>query len=162
MRWKAPRSQPEIVETGGPADTATIVIGIDGLPASWDAFCWACEEARRLGGRVVGVFISPAARAGLAATGSLAVPGYLALDLADTEQARQLLAEMLREAGDLDLTFVDAPGDPVTELQRVAREMHADLVVVGASANRRRLTGDVGQRLVARYRKSVVAVVPRR
>jgi len=156
MRWKAPRSQPELTLTGGPADTATVVIGIDGRPASWDAFCWACREARRLGGRVICVFISPAAQAGLAATAGSAVP-----DLAVTEPARQLLDRMLREAGHLDLTFIDAPGDPVTELHRVARQMHADLVVIGASAaGRPWLTGRVGQRLVARCRESVIAVVP--
>jgi nucleotide-binding universal stress UspA family protein len=165
MRWKVSRSQQQTAEIGdGPADTPTVVIGIDGLPASWDAFCWACTETRRLGGRVVVVFISPAARAGLAgavATAGLTVPGYLALDLAANEQARQLLTAMLREAGDLDLTFIDAPGDPVSQLLRVAREVHADLLVVGGSTeNRRHLLGAVGPRLAARCRDSVIAVVP--
>jgi nucleotide-binding universal stress UspA family protein len=135
MRWKAPRPEPETPETGGPPDTATVVIGIEGLPASWDAFRWACEESRRLGGRVVAVFISPS--------------------------ARNLLAEMLSEAGDLDLTFVDALGDPVTELLRIAGEVHADLLVVGGSSrSRRRLTGAVAPRLAARCRESVIAIVP--
>lgn len=165
MRRKAPRPRPGTAAAwGGPADIATVVIGIDGLPASWDAFCWACQAARRLSGRAVAVFISPAAEAGLAAavtTARLAVPGYLALDLAATRQAGHLLAEMLCEAADLDLTFVDAPGDPVTELLRVAREVHADLLVVGGSPeNRHRLTGAVGRRLAGRRREWVIAVVP--
>jgi nucleotide-binding universal stress UspA family protein len=132
MRWKVPRPHSGTVASGdGPADTATVVIGIDGLPTSWDAFCWACREARQLGGRAVAVFISSAAA---------------------TEQVGHLLADLLCEAGDLDLTFIDAPGDPVTELLRIAREVHADLLVVGGSA--------VGPRLVARRRQSVIAVVP--
>jgi nucleotide-binding universal stress UspA family protein len=167
MRWKAPRPPlrspraelEEATAEGGPTDTATVVVGIDGLPESWDAFCWACHEARRLGGRAVGVFISPAARTGLPAAA-----GYRSLDRAATEQASELLSAMLREAGDLDLTFVDAPGDPVPQLLRVAREVHADVLVVGRSTGRR-FTGAVGQRLlgqrlVARRRRSVIAIVP--
>jgi nucleotide-binding universal stress UspA family protein len=130
MRWKVPRPHSGTVGSGGgPADTATVVIGIDGLPTSWDAFCWACREARQLGGRAVAVFISSAA----------------------AEQAGYLLADLLCEAGDLDLTFIDAPGDPVAELLRIAREVHADLLVVGSA---------VGPRLVTRRRESVIAVVP--
>jgi nucleotide-binding universal stress UspA family protein len=140
MRWKTSRPQLETVEAGGPADTATVVIGIDDVPACWDAFCWACGEARRLGGRAVAVLISPAAA---------------------TVQARQLLTEMMHEAGDLDLTVIDAPGDPVTELLRIAREVHADLLVVGGtSAHRHRLMGAVGPRLAARRREPVIVVVP--
>jgi nucleotide-binding universal stress UspA family protein len=135
MRWKVPRPQPETIKTGGPPDTATVVIGIDGLPGSWDAFRWACRETRRLGGRVVVVLIRPATEAGLAA--------------------------MLCEAGNLDLTVVEACGDAVAELLRITRELHADLLVVGGSARaRHRLTGAIGPRLAARCRESVVAVVP--
>jgi nucleotide-binding universal stress UspA family protein len=146
MRWKASRSQPvPAVDGSGPADNATVVIGIDDLSASWDAFCWACREARRLGGRVVVAFVGLAARTGLAA----AIPSYVAGD-----EAGDLVADMLREAGDVELTFIDAPGDPVTELLHIAREVHADLLVVSTSARA------VGRRLAARRRESVVAVVP--
>jgi nucleotide-binding universal stress UspA family protein len=154
MRWKASRPQPETVAAGGPADTATVVVGIDGLPASWDAFRWACREARRMDGRVVAVLIGPEAQIGLSATADVAVPGFLAVDLVGTEQARQLLAELLREADDLDLTFIDAPGGPVGSLLRVARDVHADLLVVSGARGR------VGPRLAARRRDSVIAVVP--
>jgi nucleotide-binding universal stress UspA family protein len=141
MRWKAPRPQlkaprrqaEEAAAGGGPADTATVVVGIDGLPESWDAFCWACQEARRLGGRAVGVVTGSAARADL--------------------------PTMLREAGDLDLTFVDAPGDSVAQLLRIAREVHADLLVVGGSTGHR-FSGAVGHRLAARRRQPVIVVVP--
>jgi nucleotide-binding universal stress UspA family protein len=136
MRWKAPRPPLEEAAVGdGPADTATVVVGIDGLAESWDAFCWACDEARRLGGRAVGVFTSPTARTG------------------------QLVAAMLREAGDLDLTFVDAAGEPVAQLLRVAREVHADLLVVGGPTGHR-MTGAVGRRFAGRRRRSVIVIFP--
>ena len=45
MRRRAPRPRPETGTAGdGPADTATVVIGIDGSSASRAAFCWACGE----------------------------------------------------------------------------------------------------------------------
>lgn len=159
MRWRASRSQPFPVIVGqGPADNATVVIGTDGQASSWEAFRWACREARRLGGRAVVVLIGPAARLGVETDG-LAVPGHLALELAATEEARQLLCEMVREAGELELTFIEARGDPVGVLLRVARDVHADLVVVGGAA-RYRFAGAVGARLAARRREAVIAVVP--
>ena len=42
MRRRAPRPRLEIGPAGdGPADTATVVIGIDGSSASWAAFASA-------------------------------------------------------------------------------------------------------------------------
>ena len=61
MGRRVPRPRPEMGTAGeGPADTATVVNGIDGSSASWAAFCWARGEARRPGGRAVAVFASPA------------------------------------------------------------------------------------------------------
>jgi nucleotide-binding universal stress UspA family protein len=158
MRWRASRAvrvEPEIVQRPGPADRATVVVGVDGVALG--AFRWACLEGRRLGGRVVVVLIGTAAGLGL---GSV-VAGDLAVDLVGGEAGRRLLTELLREADGLELTFIDAPGDPVDELLRVARDVHADLLVVGESRKRRhRLTGAVGARLAARRREPVIAVVP--
>lgn len=167
MRRRAPRPRLELVAPGnGPADTATVVVGTDGSSTSWDAFCWACGEARRLGGRAIAVFISPAGGVGMAATAvaaDFAAISYPEMDLATTEQAKALLAEMLHEAADLSLTFIRATGDPVAELLRIAEEVHADLIVVGRSTRtRHRVTGSVGQRLVARHRELVIVVVPLR
>ena len=70
-------------------------------------------------------------------------------------------ADMLREAADLELTFVRAPGRTVAGLLRIAGEVHVDLIVVGGSASTpQRLAGSVGQRLAARRRESVIVVVP--
>jgi nucleotide-binding universal stress UspA family protein len=140
MRRRAPSPRLKTGTAGdGPADTATVVIGLDGSSASCAAFCWACGEARRLGGRAVAVFTSPAA----------------------DDRTEGLAAGMLREAAGLDLTFIHAPGDPVAGLLRIAAEVHADLIVVGVSAaTPHRLAGSVGQRLAARRRESVIVVVP--
>ena len=45
-----------------------VVVGIDGSDTSWDAFCWACGETRRLGGRTVAVFVGPIPAAASATT----------------------------------------------------------------------------------------------
>jgi nucleotide-binding universal stress UspA family protein len=165
MRRRAPSPRLKTGTAGdGPADTATVVIGLDDSSASCAAFCWACEEARRLGGRAVAVFTSPAAdaiTAAICAAAGIAAAGYPVPDPAAGEQAEGLAARMLREAAGLDLTFIHAPGDPVAGLLRIAGEVHADLIVVGGSdATPHRLTGSVGQRLAARRRKSVIVVVP--
>jgi nucleotide-binding universal stress UspA family protein len=165
MRRRASRTRLKTgAPGGGPAGTATVVIGIDGSSASWAAFCWACGEARRLGGRAVAVFTSPAAGAAAAAicaAAGFAAAGYPVPDPAAGEQVEGLAADMLREAAGLDLAFMHAPGDPVAELLQIAGEVHADLIVVGGSAaTRRRLAGPVGQRLAARRRESVIVIVP--
>ena len=157
MRRRAPRPRLEMGPAGdGPADTATVVIGIDGSSASLAAFCWACGEARRLGGRAVAVLTSPAdgaTTAAICAVAGFAAAGYSAADPAVGEQTQRLAADMLREAAALDLTFVRAPGGPVAGLLRIAGEVHADLIVVGGS-------GATPQRLAARSRESVIVIVP--
>jgi nucleotide-binding universal stress UspA family protein len=165
MRRRAPRPHLETGTAGdGPADTATVVIGIDGSSASWAAFRWACGEARRLGGRAVAVFPSPAdgaATAAICAVAGFAAAGYPVADPTVGEQTQSLAADMLREAAGLDLTFVRAPGGPVAGLLRIAGEVHADLIVVGGSAaTPQRLAGSVGQRLAGRRRESVIVIVP--
>ena len=156
MRRRAPRTRPETGTAGdGPADTVTVVVGIDGSTASWAAFCWACREARRLSGRAVAVFTSPAAEAITGATGAaagVAAADYPVPDPAAGQQAEDL-ANMLREAAGLDLTFIRAPGNPVAGLLRIAAEVHADLIVAG---------GSVGQHLAARRRESVIVAMPGR
>jgi nucleotide-binding universal stress UspA family protein len=134
MRDRAPRPRRITPPGDGPAAAATVVVGVDGSDASWDAFCWACGQARRLGARVVAVAMDPAGH---------------------------LVAEMGREAADVGLTLVDVSGDLVTELLEVAEDVHADLIVVGKSARtRRRIGGCIGQRLITCGRAPVVAIVP--
>lgn len=39
----------------------TIVVGLDGSDSAWNAYWWSWGEAKRLGGRIVAVFVSPSA-----------------------------------------------------------------------------------------------------
>ena len=167
MRRRAPRPRLKTGTAGdGPADTATVVIGLDDSSMSLAPFRWGCQEARRLDGRAVAVLITPAARSAmtaLCAAAGFAAVGYLVADPAVDEQAEDLAAEILRQAVGLDLAFIRASGRPVAELLRIAGEVHADLIVVGGSAATRDcLVGCVGRRLAGRRREPVIVVIPPR
>ena len=60
----------------------------------------------------------------------------------------------------ISITFVAARGDPFTEIRRIADEVRADAIVVGASAQAgHRFVGSLAVRLV-RAGKWPVTVVP--
>ncbi len=146
--------------------TAAVLVGLDGSGTSWDAFWWACGEARRLGGRVVAVFVSSSIDASMAAMASaavgVAVSDYAVVDQAAAAQAAQLRAEVQAYSTDgLDVVFVHARGDPARELLRLAGEVGADLIVVGKSEKaRHQIAGSLGCHLVVKRRAPVVVVVP--
>ena len=134
-----------------------IVVGLDGSPASWDAFCWAAGQATRARGSLIAVYVT-------SAVAPVPVPG----DFAYAEQAAQEVAAELKaeaeqraaEAG-VQLTFVRELGDTVHALIRVARSANADVLVVGRSAKMlHHLVGSAGRRLASRQDAPVVVVVP--
>jgi nucleotide-binding universal stress UspA family protein len=158
----------EGTETGGRPGAAgredvaapVIVVGLDGSPSSWDAFCWAAGEAVRINARIVAVYVIPLADPA-AALGS-------AYDYAGVERARQQVADELRaeaahradEVG-VSLSFVTQRGDCAYALNEVARRAHAYLVVVGRSAKLlHHLAGSLSRRLTSRHDAPVVVVVP--
>jgi nucleotide-binding universal stress UspA family protein len=144
---------------GQPAETTqVIVVGLDGSPASWDAFCWAAGQTARARGSLIAVHVTSALEP--------LVPVDGCCDYA--YQARQEVAAQLKveaeqravEAG-VHLSFVLEIGDPVHALINVARSAHADLVVVGRSAKlMHHLVGSASRRLVSRRDAPVVVVVP--
>jgi nucleotide-binding universal stress UspA family protein len=152
-------------DCGDPVN-ARVVVGIDGSDTSWDAFCWACGETRRLGGRTVAVFVCPTPGAASAtATASLTgtVVPYGAIQQSMADKAEQL-ADQVRAYGDdhgVDVTFVRTHGDTAKELLRIASADHADLLVVGRSTKaRHHLAGSLGRRLVGKRGAPIIVVVP--
>lgn len=134
-----------------------IVVGLDGSPASWDAFSWATGEAARDNGRLIAVYATSVA-------GPFSVPcDYAAAEQARQEVARQLADEAARWASDagVPLSFVREPGDVIRALTSVARSARADLVVVGRSTKiLHHLAGSASRRLVSRRDVPVTVVVP--
>lgn len=135
-----------------------VVVGLDGSPASWDAFAWAAGDALRTGGRLVVVYAAPPPPVMVDA----------AFDHAADRRARELVVEELqneaeRAACDLGvpIRFVREEGSADRALTRVARSLGADCIVVGRSTKlRHQVAGSAGRRLASRRDAPVIVVVP--
>jgi nucleotide-binding universal stress UspA family protein len=143
--------------TDGPS---VILVGVDDSTTSSRAGWYAAGLARRQRARIVAVFVSPVASFGAAG------PGGAALTVAKEEAFRasvedmQGRAETMASELGISITFRAAHGDPYTEICRVADEVRADAIVVGASAHAgHRFVGSLAVRLV-RAGKWPVTVVP--
>lgn len=142
--------------TDGPK---VILVGVDDTVTSLRAGAYAAGLARRQGARLVCVYVEQLTTMYGAAGGAAVI--------AAQEQAVQQEAEDLRKrveeaTGRLHVaaTFVAAHGDPYTEIKRIADEMRADAVVVGASTKAgHRFIGSLAVRLV-RAGRWPVTVVP--
>ena len=145
--------------TDGPM---VILVGIDASVTSMRAGAYAAGLARRQGARLVAVYVEQLS----AMYGATAAAGAGAAAIAEQERALSETAEDLRrqiEEGaarvGLSATFITAVGDPYRELRRVADEVRADAVVVGASAKAgHRLVGSLAVRLVKAGRWPVTVV----
>jgi nucleotide-binding universal stress UspA family protein len=143
--------------TDGPRQ---ILVGVDDSTTSLRAAWYAAGLARRQGAGVTVVYVAPVASIGAASPGGAALAG------AQREAAIQIAADMRRRAEEvsrelgISITFIAAEGDAFTELRRIADEIRADAVVVGASAHAgHRLIGSLAVRLV-RAGRWPVTVVP--
>jgi nucleotide-binding universal stress UspA family protein len=143
--------------TDGPS---VILVGVDDSTTSIRAGWYAAGLARRQRARLVGVYVAPRATFGAAG------PGGAALTVAQDEAFRASAEDMDRRArvmGDelgISVKIVATRGDPYTEICRIAAEIRADAIVVGASTHAgHRFVGSLAVRLV-RAGKWPVTVVP--
>jgi nucleotide-binding universal stress UspA family protein len=143
--------------TDGPT---SILVGADGSVTSARAGWYAAGLARRQHANVTIVYVTPAM--------SLATsfgPATGNAEAAQREGFEQIAEDMRRGAAEfsqylgVEINFVHAWGDPFTELRRIAEEIRADAVVVGASAHAgHRLVGSLAVRLVKAARWPVTVV----
>lgn len=143
--------------TDGPS---VILAAVDDSVTAARAGWYAAGLARRQRARLVVVYVSQSSSV-LGAS-----PGGASVLVAEAEAHESIAAE-LRSRADvvaaelgISITFVEAYGDPYTEIKRVAQEVRADAMVVGASAKAgHRLVGSLAVRLV-RAGRWPVTVVP--
>ncbi|ETK37840.1 universal stress protein [Microbispora sp. ATCC PTA-5024] len=144
------------IGTDGPQ---VIVVGIDGSDTSLRATAYAWGLARRQGSKVVLVHVT-----GLGAVTTLLPAATVSAIEAGEEYAAELRERVERFAAESDThvpyAFRTEQGEPSAVLTRVADELRADAVVVGASAQAgHRFIGSVAVRLV-RAGRWPVTVVP--
>jgi nucleotide-binding universal stress UspA family protein len=139
--------------TDGPR---TLVVGIDGSTTSLRAGAYAGGLARRQRAHLIVVYVNrPSALVGMA-------PGAVAAERQASEEIaadlRRQVEERSAESG-IRVTFRVETGDPYTELVRVADEVRADGVLVGASMQAgHRFAGSIAIRLVKLGRWPVTVV----
>jgi nucleotide-binding universal stress UspA family protein len=140
--------------TDGPR---VILVGFDGSATSLRAGAYAAGLARRQRARLVVVHV--------AATPALAMlvperPWPVEETLAAVSDGLRRQVEAGAAYAGIAVEFVALRGDPFLELSRVATEMQADAVIVGASMRAgHRLLGSLAVRLV-RAGRWPVTVVP--
>ena len=142
--------------TDGPQ---VILVGIDDSVTSLRAGAYAAGLARRQGARLVCVFVEQ--RSGMYGASAAAAGVIVAQDEMLAETAADLRQRVEEGAGRLGVpvTFIAARGDPYTELRRVADEVRADAVIVGASTKAgHRWVGSLAIRLVKAGRWPVTVV----
>lgn len=150
---------PSGFELGTDGPTA-ILAGFDDTVTAARALAYAAGLARRQRAHLVAVYVIPIASVIASSPNGASV---LAAEAeAQDEIAGELRARVERARSELGLNveFVLAHGDAYTEIRRIATEMRADAIVVGASAKAgHRLVGSLAVRLV-RAGKWPVTVVP--
>ncbi len=135
-----------------------IVVGLDGSRTSWRAASYANGLARRQRSRVTVVYVvSPGALAAMTADGA----GMIVMAEVREEVGADLREQVERLADErgVETDFLVVHGDPLTELRRVAQQVRADAIVVGASERAgHRFVGSLAGRLVKAARWPVTVV----
>lgn len=154
------RATVDLMATGferGTDGPRVIVAAVDGSTTSLRAAAYAAGLARRQAADLVVVFV---------ATASPMANLIPAAGSAMNDALHDLAADLLRQvevgaaAAGINARFIQAKGDPYTEISRICAKVLADAVVVGASTSTgHRLIGSIGVRLV-RAGRWPVTVVP--
>jgi nucleotide-binding universal stress UspA family protein len=134
-----------------------LLVGVDGSDTSLRAAAYAAGMARRQQARLVILYVRPFS----------AVPGIEAGAVTSMQEAHDAVAAELRKSAEeqaprlgIDVVVVERDGNPYTEIVRLAGEIQADAVIVGASTKAgHRFVGSLAVHLV-RASRWPVTVVP--
>jgi nucleotide-binding universal stress UspA family protein len=134
-----------------------LLVGVDGSDTSLRAAAYAAGMARRQQARLVILYVRPFS----------AVSGIEAGAVTSMQEAHDAVAAELRKNAEeqaprlgIDVVVVERDGNPYTEIVRLAGEIQADAVIVGASTKAgHRFVGSLAVHLV-RGSRWPVTVVP--
>jgi nucleotide-binding universal stress UspA family protein len=134
-----------------------LLVGVDGSDTSLRAAAYAAGMARRQQARLVILYVRPFS----------AGPGIEAGAVTSMQEAYDAVAAELRRNAEeqaprlgIDVVVVERDGNPFTEIVRLAGEIQADAVIVGASTKAgHRFVGSLAVHLV-RVSRWPVTVVP--
>jgi nucleotide-binding universal stress UspA family protein len=134
-----------------------LLVGVDGSDTSLRAAAYAAGMARRQQARLVILYVRPYS----------AVSGIGAGAITSMQEAYDSVAAELRQNAEeqgprlgIDVVVVERDGNPYTEIVRLAGEIQADAVIVGASTKAgHRFVGSLAVHLV-RASRWPVTVVP--
>ena len=134
-----------------------LLVGVDGSDTSLRAGAYAAGMARRQHARLVILYVRPFS----------VVPGIEAGAVTSMQEAYDAVAAELRKNAEeqaprlgIDVVVVEREGNPYTEIVRLAGEIQADAVIVGASTKAgHRFVGSLAVHLV-RASRWPVTVVP--
>ncbi len=134
-----------------------LLVGLDGSDSSLRAGAYAAGMARRQRARLVCLYVRPFS----------AVAGIGAGAATSMQEAYDSVAAQLRQTAEeqgarlgIDIVLVERDGNPFAEIVRLADEIKADAVIVGASTKAgHRFVGSLAVHLV-RASRWPVTVVP--
>jgi nucleotide-binding universal stress UspA family protein len=134
-----------------------VVVGVDGSDTSMRAGAYAAGLTRRQNARLVVLFVRTTSP--LIAASPAAVSAMREATDSVAAELRELVREQSANHG-IHATFVDREGNPFTEIVRLADELRADAVVIGASSKAgHRFVGSLAVHLV-KVARWPVTVVP--
>ena len=134
-----------------------ILVGVDGSDTSLRAGAYAAGLARRQGARLVVLFVHRLPGAAAASPAAIAALHQASVEAA--ELVREGIETQSARLG-LSIDLIERTGNPFDEIIRLAKQLPADAVVVGASMQAgHKLIGSLAVHLV-RAAKWPITVVP--
>jgi nucleotide-binding universal stress UspA family protein len=136
---------------------AVLLVAIDGSATSLRAQAYAAGLARRQGARLICLYVRP-----FTAVAGIGAAAVTSMQAAHDDIVRELREAVETESVRLGVSarFVERHGSPFTEIVRLADELQADAVIVGASTKAgHRFVGSLAVHLV-RASRWPVTVVP--
>jgi nucleotide-binding universal stress UspA family protein len=133
-----------------------ILVAVDASENSYRAAAYAAGLARRQGARLICLYVH--AVGGMTSLSPVLVGPLVEAQAETVDEIRRAIADNAEPRG-INVTLVEATGNPAQEIARVADEMRVDAVVVGASSQAgHKIIGSIGAALVRKAHWPIIVV----